>query len=439
MFPISINNSETIMKASVLVKLTCILIVLVLLRQFYIDICNFPDLFPEKNIYESYGISDWLVNYRAGFVRRGLAGEILWQIYQLHPFPVVYVLSTLNIICLVGLAILCACLFKRMGWPIWLLLFPMFLYYRFYGLGMGILDTRRDGLILLFAFLLFKQYKSYLAGGGVFMIWLMSFLILLVYEGIFFSVFPFLALHTWMFLKTSFVKRCLKMLYLWWPVGIMLLILVFIHGDDGDTNIPDIIWQSWKPCFETYPYGHDMPSIGPGVEWLSKTLKSNGPLAFSISWKSSFIGCLPCWPFNIYTIIAIYYLFTRMDMFSETFTQVHRTQISNILILQLLFIMPMLGLIANDWYRSVPYCCITTCFLCYLFRDSQYVPVPSFVNRTSRYIQTTIEKSKMLNNPWVYYIILVTLPLCLYNARPGGMFPFIPIDMKSRLIEMIIG
>lgn len=73
----------------------------------------------------------------------------------------------------------------------------------FLWVGMGILDTRRDGLILLFAFLLFKQYKRYLAGGDVFLIWLMSFLILLVYEGIFFSVFPFLALHTWMFLKTS--------------------------------------------------------------------------------------------------------------------------------------------------------------------------------------------------------------------------------------------
>lgn len=322
-----------------------------------------------------------------------------------------------------------------MGWPLWLLLFPMFLYYRLYGIGMGILDSRRDGLILLLAFLLFAQYKKCLSGKGIVTLWIMSFLTLLLYEGIFFLIFPFLILHTWMFYKATYLKRCLRTLYLWWPVAIVLFVLIFKYGGNENENIPEIIWQSWDSCFIAFPFGYDLPSIGPGVEYLSKTLKDNHPLAFSIAWESNFIGSIPVWPFNLYTLLAIYYLVTRMDVMGKSFQYKQRIQISNVLILQLFFTLPMLGLIANDWYRSIPYCCITTCFLCYLFPEHSIIP--HFVEDLSIRIQQYIDRIRQLNNPWSYYVVLVSLPLCLYNARPGGMFPFIPIDIKHRLLEAL--
>ena len=147
-------------------KITCLIIVVVLLRQFYLDIKYFPDLFGDLSLYESWGISEWLINYQGGFVRRGLAGEILYRLYQIHPYPVPYLIIGINVACLVGLISLCIILFRRMNWPIWLLLFPMFLYYRLYGLEMGVLDSRRDCLMLLLSFGLFMQYRKYLLGGG---------------------------------------------------------------------------------------------------------------------------------------------------------------------------------------------------------------------------------------------------------------------------------
>ena len=131
--------------------------VLVLLRQFYIDIGSFPNIFGKYTLYESWGVSEWLINYQGGFVRRGLAGEILYRLYQIHPYPVPYLIIGISVVCLVGLTLLCIILFRRMNWPIWLLLFPMFLYYRLYGLEMGILDSRRDCLMLLLSFGLFLQ------------------------------------------------------------------------------------------------------------------------------------------------------------------------------------------------------------------------------------------------------------------------------------------
>ena len=39
-------------------KITCLIIVVVLLRQFYLDIKYFPDLFGDLSLYESWGISE---------------------------------------------------------------------------------------------------------------------------------------------------------------------------------------------------------------------------------------------------------------------------------------------------------------------------------------------------------------------------------------------
>ncbi len=426
-------------KSTMFLRLICFMVVAVLVRQFYLDIINFPFIF-ETNIYESFGISDWLINYQAGFVRRGLAGEILYHIYQWHPFQIIYAIIGISTVCLIGLTILCVWLFKQMSWPAWLLVFPMFLYYRYYGLGMGIIDSRRDAPVLLLVFLLFWLYKHYLNKNGIVIlgVWGLSVLIMVFYEGIFFSVFPILFLYTIMYFKNNgnnwdWLKRTLL---LWWPVGAVLLLIVFNHGD---RNAAEIIWQSWMPYFETYSFDGTLPDIGAGVESLDGNLVTNHHLAFGVAWKSKFLESIPVWPFNIYVIIAIYYLFTRMDVFAsnKSITDTNRIQMSNILLLQLLFTMPMLGILTNDWYRTVPYICITTCFLCYLLPDRAFVP--KFVDELSICLQSKIDRRNILCNPYFYLFVIITLPLCLYNARPGGMFPMIPIDVKHRLFVLFGG
>lgn len=145
--------------------LTCLVILSVIFRQFYLELNLFPDIYSETSIYYPFGFSDWLINYQGSFIRRGLAGEILWRIYQWHPYSVVYAILCINLVSLVGISTLCFLLFRRMGWPIALLFFPMFLYFPSYGLT-GMLGFRRDMLVLLLAFYLFWLYKKYIIGGG---------------------------------------------------------------------------------------------------------------------------------------------------------------------------------------------------------------------------------------------------------------------------------
>ena len=421
---------------SIVVKLTCLLIVAVLLREYYLSISSFPKLEPEVSLYETFGISDWLINYQGGFVRRGLAGEVLWRLYQLHPYNVVYVIIGITSICLIALTILCIALFRRMGWPVWMLLFPMFLYYCSYGLG-GQLGFRRDTLMLLLAFLLFGQYRKYVEGNwrSLFPIWFLSVLMILLHEGVIFSIFPFLILHTFVYNK-SFISKVVKnLLLLWLPSAIALLAVVIFNGRD---NSPEVIWQSWMPCFMAYPFGFSLPPIGLGPSWLSSSLREGNLFAMELTWKPEFIAGIPVWPFNIYLLIAIYYLFTRMEKLKVgKIKQIaDHVQMSNVFLLQLLFTMPMLGVIGCDWYRSIPICCITSCFLCFLFPEHQNVP--TIINRFSGWLQQKIDYSSYLSSSWVYYLVLVSLPLCYHCARPGGMFPFIPLDLKGNLLETVM-
>ena len=49
-----------------------------------IIIFNFTFFVIEKSPFQ---YSDWLINYQGGFVRRGLPGEIFYQLYKLTNIP----------------------------------------------------------------------------------------------------------------------------------------------------------------------------------------------------------------------------------------------------------------------------------------------------------------------------------------------------------------
>ena len=50
-----------------------------------------------KNIsYSSFRISEWLINYEGGFVRRGLIGEVLYLAFNIHSYDVKLIILLIN-------------------------------------------------------------------------------------------------------------------------------------------------------------------------------------------------------------------------------------------------------------------------------------------------------------------------------------------------------
>ena len=332
---------------SFVVYITCMLIGIAIIRQIYFDISVFPFFAEEMSLYEPFPISDWLINYQGGFVRRGLAGEVLWQIYQLQPYSVILAIIGVCSTCLVIMTALCLWLFNRIGVSKWMLIFPMFLYFPYYGLYGGILGGRRDILILLLGLLLFWLYRKYtlaspkslFGGGKIVGIWFLSVVILLLHEGMFFFFFPFLIAYTFLFYRPSVKSIFSRLLVLWWPVAFVMVAVVFCHGND---RVPEVIWQSWMPCFQAYPVSENNPPVGMGPACLSYSLRQNIGIALYYSFRSGFGGGLPSWPFTIYLLMGIYFLFTRMDMLLPTKnkTKLDHVQLSNVILLELFFALP---------------------------------------------------------------------------------------------------
>lgn len=429
----SLNKESSVTYA---VRIAAVLMAVVLVRQWYSDIINFPSVFPDVTLYESFGVSDWLINYQGGFVRRGLAGELLYLLYQIHPYSVVYLIAAISVLSLAVLFAATVWLFRKMGWPIWLLLFPMFFYYRFYGLGYGAIDSRRDAIMMLLAISLYMAFKKSMAHGGwyYFGVWLLTILIMLLHEGMLFTIFPILIVYTWYLQKDqSFGKKLSRSILVWWPLPIVLTIVTLFHGS---TQTAECIWNSWFDCFERYPLSEEIPAMGLGVEWLSMSVGDALKTHLDMSWGTDFVAGIPIWPFNIYLLIAIYYLMTRMGFFNSGKREFDPVLMSNIVILETLFTLPMLGFVACDWYRSIPYYCILSCFLYYVFPQRNLFP--NWLTLISDKVQGFINRSFFLSSPWTYCTVLLFLPFLHHNARIGGLFPFIPLDMKHELLEMFL-
>ena len=78
-----------------------------------------------NHTYYDFNISDWLINYQGGFIRRGLIGEVLYQIYQLHPFSIKTAIISIDICAFLAFAALSVRAFIRERWSLLPLLFPL--------------------------------------------------------------------------------------------------------------------------------------------------------------------------------------------------------------------------------------------------------------------------------------------------------------------------
>lgn len=173
---------------------------LVLRRLFYLW-CAYEFVLGLVSVFwrsktESYfnmGVSDWMINYQGGFVRRGISGEILYQLYQLHPYPLrtmIYCIMTATFFLLLGLLYQ---LFKKNGWsyilfPSCVLIVQGFTNYQF--------CTRKDYIMLLGAFLVFWMYRQW--ERRILMVWsylamqVVAIMLMLIHEASMFFTIPIL-------------------------------------------------------------------------------------------------------------------------------------------------------------------------------------------------------------------------------------------------------
>ena len=303
---------------------------------------------------ESWNITEFLINYQGGFVRRGLLGEVILKMYNLtgiSPYTIIILLSGSSYIVLIWFFLKS---FIKIGYSLFILPFVFFL-------GNPIINNfwvRKDVLLILIfittVYFAIKKSNRYLIFVNLFFI-----TGLLIHEAIGFFCFPILLLI--LISNNNFYKKgelliksvIISISQLMPSIVAFLCVLYF----KGSQYISGQIWNSWKPI--VFPIqAKDDSQIPAAIDGISWSLKQGlGMTMQNLSNFNSGIYAPIAW---VLILLVIYYILTNTSKLNfkilnyKSNNYFNKKNISNILVLQLLAIIPLF-ILGWDYSRWVFY------------------------------------------------------------------------------------
>ena len=115
----------------------------------------FKNFRPLSYDYGSWEISDWLINYEGGFVRRGILGQLLLELEKLHLFDVRVAIMAISAVFSILILYILLRIFRKEGWSLLIIPTGLCLGYTFLNLW-----GRRDLLSLTMTFFIFLSYRN---------------------------------------------------------------------------------------------------------------------------------------------------------------------------------------------------------------------------------------------------------------------------------------
>ena len=391
--------------------------------------------------YQSWEISEWLINYEGGFVRRGLTGQLLWSLQQWFPYDIRVALMG---ICIIASAVfLCLILrvFKKEGWS--LLIIPTG-----FCLGFTLFNLwgRRDYISLMLTFSLFLLFRHVLRHPRQWVAWvafyILSALQLLMHEASFFYTFPILMLygfHHHRGQRLSIVKSLCTSALQFLPVVLVMGAACIFKGNE---NVAQAIWDSWVPVVGRYQA--DVSKMGWGVFALTWSPEMIFPSHFSTSLMGDASPAVWRIPLVLLNLLAGYYLVTRLnavDMGLYRPKTMNHVMMSNVALIQFVAMLPMFTVLSCDWGRTIPYWVISSLMFYYVFKQEPATFASPLTSMSSR-IQEKISKSKVLSSPYTYILLVLLAPVPTYNAPLDHVNTFqqrfftIILDMFNQLASL---
>ena len=373
---------------------------------------------------EDWNIAEWLINYRGGFVRRGLTGQALFDLYNhfgLSPYTVILLISGLAF---VGLAVFFMINFRKKGSSLSILLYPFFLG----GLIINNIWARKDVVIvLIFILLIYLVTENFptskKTGTGILKLFALNVafsLGLLIHEELGFLAFPILFLIFFNSLKERFstIKCVLLSILKLIPSLIIFSLCVYYKGSVTASNL---IWNSWKPV--PFPF-QDMSAVPPSaIGALSWSLQRG--LSLTVDTIKNFDGGIYAPIAWVLIIAVIFYLLSHLNIYNSEETKVTnnektnqytKTNISSILIFQLLFIIPLF-ILGWDYARWI-FLWVTTSFsLLILLPDEKLATLfPKFLVHFSEKVDCFLSSIfRSIRSRESYFIVLLFLGVPSYS------------------------
>lgn len=319
---------------------------LCLLLSFIIKLINYSKLNLAGLLdLDSYDYTEFLINFQGGFVRRGLIGELLYQLYSWIPFPL---RETISIVCYAAffyVLIFFFRQFKKHGYCWWLIFSPLFL-------NMPIFVIRKDFIlyVILIGIIYLLRNAEHVKILN-FIAFLLLILSLFIHEAFVFWGFPIYVL----LILSNCKSRIQNMIYVITPVVIFLILCHF----KGSMDVARSIVDSWNGILQdsilSYKNNNSIGALG----WNAKE-------TFLMHLKVNLDGINGYCGLGVLPLIAIssYYMFSNFIFVFKREISAHdqesKLTISLLYSLSLLCLIPMFTFLSCDTSRVFQYASVAT-------------------------------------------------------------------------------
>lgn len=363
--------------------------------------------------FESFQISDWMISYQDGFIRRGLTGSILFYIHSnLINISPIYTVLLIDTVFFIVFILIILNIFRKHKWSIATALFPIATCMAFLS------DYRRDFMMLCFCYVTYMCFFHYLRKNNILALVLSIILMtisILLYEPVFFVLIPILIIQYWNLnsekKKTIITLDTFGVFII--PLLCMFLSCVFNGTEKQATNI----WDSWIPIIS--PHTKEI-CLEKGVGLLF--LENSNKEAFLYHISENF-GLTPLTIFKSICILSlifasVYYLCTFVPKTINNQLIVNNNiKIGKILLFQLTVQIPMFTILSNDFGRTIPISVFTAFFIYHLSNKYKIdIYVTPIIERMNNSIIIMIKRMKILQYYPIYIIIMLLFPLRIWST-----------------------
>lgn len=301
----------------------------------------------------SFEMTEFLVNYSAGYVRRGLFGELLLAFTShthIDPKWVIYPICAVSYLSIV--ALICY-LCKKRGCCLWIMLWTLFAPCACFGI------MRKDYIIyLLVAAMIYCMFRVRGKGiwreGCAFLLYLLA---MQLHECTFFMIAPFLL---WYYVSEEGVLH-----FTWKKVCAILFIIIpmlLVSAFKGTEQHAQTIFNSWTPYIGSqlspYPTG-TIESIGWSTGYaINKHIEMN--------FLTDFMGIIYGWMVMPALILVLVYMIPNLLLPSwSKVTDLHekRSVFTAVLLFQMVALIPMFTVLSCDHTRIFTYWILTSFFI----------------------------------------------------------------------------
>lgn len=366
--------------------------------QFYRII---PSLFDMSNPdYTGFNIPDMMINYQGGFIRRGLLGELLFQLYNIVHYPLYNAIVWIDTIVFIIVFIIMGKVYlKKKYFPI----MPI-------AICEGVLSFRRDFLMLLLAIFVFNRLFKYIEKRkriDIFTAVLISTLSIFLYEPAFFFIVPMSVFILWNFSKEASMLNKIKKSIL--PYMVTIVAMVLVCTCKGNQETAESIWASWHPMLiNVGAKSIEMPSA---IKFLAldstQVMIMHFRMDYGIDLQNWSVDYLQLFA-GILFLIGFYYLTIQMPRKKSKDSET--AALSDIFLFQFISLIPMFTILSCDVGRTINYVITTSFYITYLMEEhSMHLRIP-YVRKVSDKVCGFLVFAKANNNLWLYIIILVFVP-----------------------------